>query len=67
MMTIDWSNRILFDGTKSFLSKLQSLGMCSYCKKYDGYDTKNECVNCGAHRDDKPKTTVSNFTIKETK
>ena len=62
MMTIDWSNRVLYDGTKPL-----SLGICSYCKQDAKYDKENECVNCGAHRDDKPKTSVSTFEIKETK
>ena len=49
-MIIDWSNNVLYSG-----SDVLSLGICSYCKQDAVYDKENECVNCGAHKDDKPK------------
>jgi predicted amidophosphoribosyltransferase len=45
-MIIDWSNRVLIDSTYKPL-------VCSYCKQETKYDKNNECVNCGAHRDER--------------
>lgn len=53
-MVIDWNNRVLIDST-------YKLPECSYCKQETHYDKNNECVNCGAHRDDKPKERARDY------
>ncbi len=61
MMTIDWSNRILYSA-----SDIRKDYKCTYCEQDVQLDKKDDCPNCGAHKE-VPNTVVSMFEIKETR